>query len=96
MEEHGYKFIDERSNIRYLILGIKSSILNSVKHKILASAPYCQGYDASLISYKDDINQAQNMNFELNISGVGTSAGESSSEGKFTGNIEYKYYKTAI
>ena len=67
LEEHGYKGIDERSNFWYLIEGIKPGALNAVNATILTSAPYCQYYDASLIIYKDYINQAQDTNVELNI-----------------------------
>ena len=41
--------------------------------------------------YKDYIKQAQDTNAGLNISDVGTEAGESSSEGTLTGKIEDKY-----
>ena len=80
----------------YLIAGIKYGALKSVKATILESAPYRQGYDASLILYKDYIKQTQDKNVELNILGVGTGAGESSVEGTFTGNIEDKCYKKEI
>ena len=96
MVEHGYKGIDECSKVQYLIAGIKYGALKSVKATILESAPYCQGYDASLILYKDYIKQTQDKNVELNILGVGTGACESSVEGTFTGNIEDKYYKKII
>ena len=91
LEQNGYKGIDDRSKVWYLIAGIKSSALNSFKAKILASAPYRQDYDASVILYNDYIKQAQDTNVELNISGVGTGASESSGEGAFTGKIEDKY-----
>ena len=96
LEEHGYKVINERLKVRYLIACIKYGALNSAKAKILASAPYRQDYDASVILYKYYIKQAQDTNSKLNISGVGTGAGESPGEGAFTGKIEDKYYKTAI
>ena len=60
------------------------------------SAPYCQDYDVIGILYKDYIKQAQDNNFELNISGVVTRASESSGEGNFPGNIKDKFYKTEI
>ena len=96
LEEHGYKVIDELLKVWYIIAGIKSGALKSFKATILASAPYCQDYDASVIIYKDYIKQEQDTNAELNISGVGTRTGESSGEETFTGNIKYKDYKTAI
>ena len=68
---HGYKSIDERLKYRYLIAGIKSGALNSVKSTILVSAPYRQDYDASVILYRYYINQAQDVNVGLNIPGVG-------------------------
>ena len=42
------------------------------------------------------ISSKNNIKVELNISDVGTGAGESSGKGNFTDNIEDKYYKTAI
>ena len=96
LEEHGYKGIDESSKVWYLIAGIKSGALNSVKDEIFAPAPYCQDYDASVILYKDYIKQAQDTSVELYISGVGTGSGESSDEGTFTGNIEDNYYTAEI
>ena len=44
--------------------------------------------------YNDSIKQAQDMNVELNISGVVTEAGELSRLGTLTGDIEENYYKT--
>ena len=67
LEEHGYKGIDERLKVRYLIAGIKYGALKSVKAKILASAPYYQDYDASVIIFKDYIKQAKDTNVGLNI-----------------------------
>ena len=77
LEEHGYKGINERQKFQYLIAGIKYGALNSVKTTILASLPYCQEFDASVTLYEDYIKQAQDMNVELHISGIGTKAGES-------------------
>ena len=96
LEEHGYKGINERLKVQYLIAGTKSVELNSVKAKILAYAPYCQDYDASVILYKDYIKQAQDTSVELDISGVRTGASESSGDREFTGKIKDKYYKTSI
>ena len=62
LEDHGYKGIDERLKVRYLIAGIKYGALNSVKAKILTCAPYLQNYDASVIIYKDYTKQAQDKN----------------------------------
>ena len=62
----------------------------------MASTPYCQEYDASVILYKDYINKSQDTNAQLNISVIGTGAGESSCKRTFTGKIEDKYYKTAM
>ena len=76
LEEHAYKVIDELLKFWYIIAGIKSGALKSFKATILASAPYCQDYDASVIIYKDYIKQEQDTNAELNISGVGTRSGD--------------------
>ena len=96
LEEHAYKSINERSKVRYLISGIKYGALNYVKATILASKPYIQYYDASVILYKDYIKKEQDTNAKLYISGVGTRASELSGEGTFTDKIEDKYYKKAL
>ena len=57
----------------------------------MASEYYLQGYDASVIIDKDYIKQAQDTNVELNISGFGTGAGDSSGKVTLNGNIEDKY-----
>ena len=49
-----------------------------------------------MILYNYYIKKAQNTNIELNISGVGTGASDSSGKGIFTGNIEDNYDKTEI
>ena len=51
LEEHGYKGIDERLKVWYLIAGIKYGALNSVNITILAYSPYCQDFDASVTLY---------------------------------------------
>jgi len=40
LETHGYKGIDERSKVRYLNDGIKTSRLDTVKATILSSSEY--------------------------------------------------------
>ena len=68
LEEHGYKGINEYSKVCYLIAGIKSVALNSIKAKILASAQYCQYYDVIVIIYIDYIKKAHDTNSKFNIS----------------------------
>ena len=48
LEDHDYKGINERLKVLYLIAGIKSGTLNSVKSTILASAPYHRDHYASV------------------------------------------------
>ena len=85
--ENGYKGIDAYSKFWFLIAGIKSGALNSIKTKILASAPHRQEFDTSVTLYKDYIKQVQDTNDELNISDVGTEFSESSGKGTFDGEI---------
>ena len=96
MEEHGYKDIDERLKVHYLIAGIKYSSLNSIKTQILDYAPYRQDFDVIVTLYKDYIRKAHDTNVELNISGVGNKYSESLGKGSLTGNIEDQYYNTAV
>ena len=79
--------IDDRSKFWYLIVSIKYGTLNSVNNKIFSSIPYRQEFDASVTLYKGYINQSQDTNVELNISGVGTGSCGSSGEETFTGDI---------
>ena len=76
LEQHGYKIIDDHLKVQLLLAGIKYGSLKSVKSTILASAPYRQDYDVSVILYKYYIKQAQDTNTELNILGVGTRSGD--------------------
>ena len=96
LEEHGYKVINECLKFWYLIAGIKYGALNSVKTIILSTSLYCKEFDASVTLYQYYIKQAQDMNVELNISGVGTKYGDSLGKETLTGDIEDKYYKTEV
>ena len=46
LTQHGYSGIDERSKVRHLMAGIKTSNLDSVKAQILASSGLRNSFDA--------------------------------------------------
>ena len=87
LETHGYKGVDERSKVRYLNDGIKTSRLDTVKATILSSSEYRSNFDKCVNLYKDFIEQS-NGQLETNISAVKTG----SSKSKQTSEITDRYY----
>ena len=83
LETHGYKGVDERSKVRYLNDGIKTSRLDTVKATTLSSSEYRSNFD----KYVNFIEQS-NGQLETNISAVKTG----SSKSKQTSEITDLYY----
>ena len=54
---HGYAGIDNRSKVRHLVAGIKTTALDSVKTRIMSDAALRQDFDACVNLYKDVIKQ---------------------------------------
>ena len=50
---HGYAGIDNRSKVRHLVAGIKTTTLDSVKTRIMSDAVLRQDFDACVNLYKD-------------------------------------------
>ena len=78
LEEHGYNGIDDRSKVRYLIDGIKTSKLDTIKATILSSAVFRTDFDGCVTLYKDFIKQSDG-HLELKVAAVET--GGKSKEG---------------
>ena len=74
LKEHGYAGIDERSKVRHLTDGIKSTALDSVKNTILASATLRSDFTGCVALFKDFIHQSstQSDTQSLQISRVET------------------------
>ena len=58
LETYGYKGVDERSKVRYLNDGIKTSRLDTVKATILSSSECRSNFDKCVTLYKDFIEQS--------------------------------------
>ena len=74
LKDHGYAGIDDRSKVRNLQEGIKTTSLDSVKNTILASSTLRSDFTACVVLYTDFIHQATiaNDNQSLLIVGVET------------------------
>ena len=69
--QHGHAGIDESSKTRYLMNGVKTNALDSVKTQILADAGLRNDFSRCVALYKDYIAQNNaNRNPDLNTSVV--------------------------
>ena len=92
LETHGYKGVDERSKVRYLNDGIKTSRLDTVKATILSSSEYRSNFDKCVNLYKDFIEQS-NGQLESNVSAVKTGTSNSRPSGTVsTSEVTDRYY----
>ena len=75
LKDHGYAGIDERSKVRHLQDGIKTSALDSVINTILASATLRTDFTACVALYQDFILQSTSSeaNRTLLVTSVDTS-----------------------
>ena len=68
---HGYAGIDKRSKACYLMNGIKSNILDSIKTQILSNSDLQNDFAQCVVLFKDYLAQTKaNKNPELNVSAV--------------------------
>jgi len=90
--EHGYTGIDPRSKVRYLLDGIKTDKLDSVKTRIISDATLRNDFDACVTLYQDFIKQTfkSKPTSTVNISQVKTNAGKRKSVA-----VEDRYYTKA-
>lgn len=96
LEEHGYKGIDDRSKVRYLNDGIKTTKLDTIKATILSSAEYRADFDGCVTLYKDFIKQSDGA-LELKVAALKTGVGGGKGGGGGSGGdgkkITDRYYK---
>jgi hypothetical protein len=78
--EHGYVGIDPRSKVRFLIEGIKTDKLDSVKTRIYSDATLRSDFDACVTLYQDFIKQMSSKSKgnprDVNVSEVKVSGGK--------------------
>jgi len=55
--QHGYSGIDERSKVRHLVNGIKTTMLDSVKTRIMSDATLRNNFESSVNLFQDFIKQ---------------------------------------
>ncbi len=60
LTRHGYSGIDDRSKVRYLVDGIRTSSLDSVKAQVYASADLRADFQACVNLFKDFLKQSSN------------------------------------
>ena len=95
LEQHGYKGIDDCSKVRFLIDGIKTTRLDTVKATILSSDEYRADFDKCVTLYKDFIKQSDGQ-LELKVAAVHSGGDKSDGGGTGKGavrDIADRYYK---
>ena len=73
---HGYAVVANVIKVRYLMEGIKVTILDAVKSQILASADPCRDFPACVTLYKDFMKATENVNGNVHITAVGGGGGD--------------------
>ncbi len=93
--EHGYAGIDPRSKVRYLVDGIKTTKLDTIKSQILATPALRSDFDASVNLFQDFIKQVPSNKKEISIAAVGTDRGGEHGSGQVKPDmsVEDRYYK---
>ena len=95
LEQHGYKGIDDRSKVRFLVGGMRTTRLGTVKGTILASDEYGADFDKCVTLGKDFIKQSDGQ-LELKVAAVHSGGDKSDSSGTGKGavrDIADRYYK---
>jgi len=100
LEEHGYRGIDDRSKVRFLMDGIKTTTLDSVKTRIMSEPTLSTDFDKCCGLYKDFIEQMGNQSHKsLNVSELETTGTHRSKKGSNPkkrsgggGGVEERYY----
>ena len=85
--------MDEGSKTRYLLAGIKTTALDSVKIQILINAELRQDFAKCVVLFKDFIMQSKvDKPQELNISSTTTKTEIEQNKRKPQGRVEDRYY----
>ena len=95
LEQRCYKGIDDRSKVRFLIDGIKTTRLDTANATILSSDEYRADFDKCVTLYKDFIKQSDGQ-LELKVAAVHSGGEKSVGGGSGKGairDITDRYYK---
>ena len=93
LKEYGYSWMDEGSKSRHLLVGIKTTALDSVKTQILCNAELRQDFAKCGVHFNAYIMQTKvNKPQELNISSAGTKTETEQKKRKPQGRVEDRYY----
>ena len=65
LKEQGYIGIDEQSNVRYLIEGINTTYLDSVKIRNISDESLCQDFDGCVTLYNNFVKKLSVDNRQL-------------------------------
>jgi hypothetical protein len=78
--QYGYSGIDEGSKVRYLVRGVRTQALDTVKANILASAALRNDFTAASTLFKDFIEQTKSSqnDQDITVAGVGTGLADDS------------------
>ena len=93
VKEYGYAQMDEGSQTRHLLAGIKTTALDSVKTQILCNPDLRQNFAKCLVLFKDYFMQTKvNKPHELNISSTATKTDTEKKKTKPQGRVEDRCY----
>lgn len=106
LTEHGYAGIDDRSKVRHLLAGIKTTAFDTVKTRIMSEATLRSDFDACVNLYQDFIEQMGNTSTVKDVT-VAAVSGKPTAKGKKGGDggplsdasadmsVEDRYYTKA-
>jgi hypothetical protein len=86
-EDHGYKGMDDGTKVRFLLAGIKTNSLDTIKAQILGDPTMQQDFDRCVDLFKSFLEQVatSERTNTFNVSRVGTAAAEGDKKGKGKG-----------
>ena len=99
--EHGYVGIDDRSKVRYLLDGIKTTKLDTVKTRILSDATLRSDFEGCVNLFQDFIQQSPSEDRESTIAAFRTGGYKGGNNGGGGGevkpdmSVEDRYYTKA-
>jgi hypothetical protein len=103
LTDYGYSGIDNGTNVRKLMTGVKTDVLDTVKAAVLASPALCTNYPDVFTLYGDFIKQQKIESESMNVSdahitcrhsGPASVAG-SEYEASYDGVVEDRFYNNA-
>ena len=93
LKPHGYAGIDERSKVRHLIAGIKTSNLEVVKTQILSNATLRNDFEACVNLFQDFIKQNRSEVKDFTVAGVKTNTqNDTNKSTEADMSVEDRYY----